>query len=197
MKIWKDKKGEKISFKEFMKRFKEGIETINPLQKIKIQLGGTKIMLIGLFLGLFVSIYGWRNMWWVGIILIGAILNTGVQFLGLRQQKKILDDLEKRFKETNEEVEISLDGKEKLGMSEMGIEMGKYVDKIFKEEEDNIPLEKMSHKQKDLLPKQGDESQETNLEDVGESDTFKTHALKKSKSSPGTSNNLDKEKEVK
>ena len=103
MKIWKDKKGEKISFKEFMKRFKEGIETINPLQKIKIQLGGTKIMLIGLFLGLFVSIYGWRNLWWVGIILIGAILNTGVQFLGLRQQKKILDDLEKQFAEPDED----------------------------------------------------------------------------------------------
>ena len=156
--FWKAKDGSKLSFKEFLKNWKSGIETINPLQKIKIQIGGTRIMLIGLFLGLFVSIYGWRNMWWVGIILIGAILNTGVQFLGLRQQKKILDDLEKRFKETDE---------------------------------DNIPLEKMSHKQKDLLPKQGDESQETNLEDVGESDTFKTHALKKSKSSPGTSNNFN------
>jgi len=56
-------------------------------------------MLIGLFLGLCVAVYGWKNLWWVGIILIGALLNTGVQFLGLKQQKKILDDLEKQFKE--------------------------------------------------------------------------------------------------
>ena len=167
MYFWKNKKGEKLSFKEFLKNWKSGIETINPLQKIKVQIGGTRIMLIGLFLGLAVSIYGWKNLWWVGIILIGAILNTGVQYLGLIQQRKLLDNLEKQFnlpEEDDKDIEISLDGKEKLGMSEMGIEMGKYVDKIFKEEEDNIPLEKMSHKQKDLLPKQGDESQETNLE---------------------------------
>lgn len=104
MKIWKTKTGEKIDFKEFMNRWKSGIEGISPSQKIKTQITGTKIMLIGLFLGLCVSIYGWKNLWWVGIILIGALLNTGVQFLGLKQQKKILDDLEKQFKEPEEEI---------------------------------------------------------------------------------------------
>ncbi len=100
--FWKAKDGSKLSFKEFLKNWKSGIETINPLQKIKIQIGGTRIMLIGLFLGLFVSIYGWKNLWWVGIILIGALLNTGVQYLGLIQQRKLLDNAEKQFNEPEE-----------------------------------------------------------------------------------------------
>ena len=146
MHFWKNKKGEKLSFKEFIKHWQKGVEGITPLQSIKTQMGGTKITMLGMFLGLCVSIYGWRNLWWVGIILIGALLNTGIQFLGLRQQKKLLVNLEEQFKETDED------------------------DK---------------------------DSQETNLEDVGEGDTFKTHALKKSKSSLDTSNSLEKEKEVK
>ena len=103
MKIFKDKEGNKLTFKEFMKKWGEGIEGISPLQKIKTQIGGTRIMLIGLFLGLCVSIYGWKNLWWVGIILIGALLNTGVQYLGLIQQRKILDNIEKQFAEPEEE----------------------------------------------------------------------------------------------
>ena len=107
MKIWKDKEGNKLTFKEFITRWKVGIEGITPIQKLKTQIGGTKIMLIGLFLGLCVAIYGWKNLWWVGIILIGALLNTGVQFLGLKQQKKILDDLEEQFKEPEEDEDNS------------------------------------------------------------------------------------------
>jgi len=103
MYFWKNKKGEKLSFKDFIKEWKIGISGISPSQKLKTQIGGTKIMLIGLFLGLCVAVYGWKNLWWVGIILIGALLNTGVQFLGLKQQKKILDDLEEQFKEPEEE----------------------------------------------------------------------------------------------
>ena len=102
IKVFKDKEGNKLTFKEFMKKWGEGIEGISPLQKIKTQIGGTRIMLIGLFLGLCVSIYGWKNLWWVGIILIGALLNTGVQYLGLIQQRKLLDNLEKQFNEPEE-----------------------------------------------------------------------------------------------
>jgi len=104
MKIWKDNKGNKLTYKEFISKWKNGIEGITPLQKLSTQLNGTKIMLLGLVLGLFVSIYGWKNLWWVGIILIGALFNTGVQYLGLAQQKKLLKDLEEQFKEPEEEI---------------------------------------------------------------------------------------------
>jgi len=102
MHFWKTKTGEKLSFKDFVKRWKDGLTNITPIQKIKTQIGGTRIMLIGLFLGLAVSIYGWKNLWWVGIILIGALINTGVQYLGLIQQRKLLDNLEKQFEEPEE-----------------------------------------------------------------------------------------------
>ena len=180
IKIFKDKDGNKLSFKEFMIRWKSGIETINPLQKIKVQIGGTRIMLIGLFLGLCVSIYGWKNLWWVGIILIGALLNTGVQYLGLIQQRKLLDNIEKQFNELEEDdkdIEISLDGKEKSGMSEMGFKIGKDIDKNI--EEDNSPQTKPNNI--------GNPSKRINEIGVGCKSRDKTEDV----------SNIDKEKEVK
>ncbi len=103
LKIFKDKKGNKLTFKEFITRWKIGIEGITPLQKTKVQLTGTKITLIGLFLGLCVTIYGWKNLWWVAIILTGAILNTGVQYLATKQQKKLYQTIEDNFKEASED----------------------------------------------------------------------------------------------
>jgi len=92
--MMKTKDGETITIKEFFKRWGRGIEGITPIQKLKTQLLGTKITLTGLFLGIIISIYGWENLWWVGIILIGAIINTGVQYLGLRQQFNMLNNME-------------------------------------------------------------------------------------------------------
>jgi len=98
----KTKAGEKITWSEFFKRWGKGIEGITPTQKLKTQLMGGRITLIGLFLGLLVSIYGWEKLWWVGIVLTGAILTTGVQYLGFKQQYIQLKNLE------NSE-EVSLD----------------------------------------------------------------------------------------
>jgi len=90
MRFWKDKKGKELTFKEFMGRWKEGFSNITPLQKTKTQLFGTKISLLGVFLGLIISIIGYKNLWWVGLILLGALINMGVQYLGLTQQRDTL-----------------------------------------------------------------------------------------------------------
>ena len=90
MYFWKDKKGEKLSFKQFLKRLKEGVNGISPLQKTRTQITATRIQLLGIFLGLVMSIIGWRYLWWVGIILLGALINTVVQYLGLTQQRNTL-----------------------------------------------------------------------------------------------------------
>ena len=90
----KDKEGNKLTFKEYMTRWKKGIENITPIQKIKTQVSGTRISLIGLVCGLVISIYNWKNLWWVAIVLTGAILNTGVQYLGLKQQLTKMDNFE-------------------------------------------------------------------------------------------------------
>jgi len=110
----KDKYGNKLTIKEFFKRWGDGINGITPIQKLKTQLIGTRITLIGLFLGLAVSIYGWNKLWWVGIILTGAILTTGVQYLGFKQQYIQLKNLENAeevslyelFGDINEKEEI-------------------------------------------------------------------------------------------
>ena len=128
IKIFKDKEGNKLTSKEFIDKWKVGIENITPLQKTKTQLTGTKITLLGLVLGLCVTIYGWKNLWWVAIILVGAILTTGVQYLATKQQKKLYQDIEDKFKEaTEDEVEISLDGKEGNGMSTMAANIAKHI----------------------------------------------------------------------
>lgn len=90
----KDKVGNQLTWKEFFKRWGEGIEGITPIQKVKTQLLGTRISLLGLFIGICVSLYVMETLWWVGIILLGAIINTGVQYLGLKQQLNMFNNME-------------------------------------------------------------------------------------------------------
>lgn len=99
IKVWTDKEGNKLSFTEFIGRWKTGISGITAQQKLKTQITGTRIILIGLFLGLFVALYGWKNLWWVAIILVGALINTVTQYIGLIQQKKVFDDIERQIQE--------------------------------------------------------------------------------------------------
>lgn len=90
----RDKQGNKLTFKEFMSRWKEGIEMITPLQTIKHQIRGYRITLIGLLCGIGVSIYAYKTMWWLGIILIGGLYINLMQYLGLRTQKKQMEKWE-------------------------------------------------------------------------------------------------------
>jgi hypothetical protein len=98
----KDKQGNKITWKEFLSRWKDGINGITPLQKTKTQITGTKIQLLGLFLGLIVTTIGYKNLWWVAIILLGALINTAVQYLGLSQ---IIETF-KKIDEDSDEMNI-------------------------------------------------------------------------------------------
>jgi len=98
----KTKDGERIDWKEFFRRWGEGIKEITPKQKLKTQLLGTRISIVGLLLGLGVSIYAWEKMWWVGIVLIGAIINMSVQYLGFKQQLN-------QFNKMDQYEEVELD----------------------------------------------------------------------------------------
>jgi len=100
--FWTDREGNKLSFKQFISRWKKGIEGITPQQKIKTQILGTRIILLGLFLGLIVSLIAWRNFWWVAIVLTGALINTTIQYLGLIQQMNILRNIYEQVKGGNE-----------------------------------------------------------------------------------------------
>jgi hypothetical protein len=99
MKFWKDKEGNELTFKEFTKRWKDGVDGITPTQKIKTQITATRISLLGIFLGLIVTTIAYENLWWVAIILFGALINTGVQYLGLTQQRDSLLEHEENCEE--------------------------------------------------------------------------------------------------
>ena len=90
------KMGEKITWKEFFKRWKKGIDGVTPLQQVSSQMNATLIMMIGTLGGIFVSFFNVKKLWWLTIILIGSLFNSLIQYIGMMQKKKLL----KGFTET-------------------------------------------------------------------------------------------------
>ena len=86
--------GELITWKEFMKRWKQGIEGVSVLQQTKSQLTSTRIILVGIVAGLVITLMAAKTLWWLAIILFGALFNTLVQYLGVWQKKQMLQRLE-------------------------------------------------------------------------------------------------------
>lgn len=92
MKIWKDKQGNKLTPKEFMQRWKEGIAKITPLQQTQNQVNGYFIVLIGELCGVYYGIL--TASWWLTTILIGGYMISKAQLIGVYQKKLILKKLE-------------------------------------------------------------------------------------------------------
>ncbi len=86
----KTKAGEKISWKEFMRRWGKGIERVSAYQQVKMQIISTWIILIGVLCGFIITLFAFKQVWWLTIILGGALFNTSIQLLGLWQKKKLL-----------------------------------------------------------------------------------------------------------
>ena len=93
-KFWKDKKGNRLTTREFLKRWRQGIEGLTPLAQTNIQIRSTWIMILGIFLGLVVSLFGFSKLWWVFIILVGALGNVLMQLVSLKQKQKIIKNFE-------------------------------------------------------------------------------------------------------
>lgn len=92
MKVWKDKKGKDVSGKEFIERWKGGIERVTPIQQLKVSLFGYTIIVAGILFGL-VSTYI-ASLWWLFTILSGSLIVTGVQVLGTYQRFLMLKKLD-------------------------------------------------------------------------------------------------------
>ena len=99
MKIYKTKTGERIDAKEFFKRFKKGIDSITPLQKLQNEQRATFIMLVGYLVGL-ISLVIYREAFVVAwftyaliIIFFGALFGQVIKYLTLRSQLKLFKDL--------------------------------------------------------------------------------------------------------
>ena len=96
----RDKLGNKLTTKEFLARWKEGMQTITPEQKLANEVRSTFIMLIGYTIGL-ISLIVYRDAfvvqwftWGLIIIFFGATWSNAIKWIALRQQLKLLRNLD-------------------------------------------------------------------------------------------------------
>ena len=97
----KIRSGEKISWKDFMKRWKRGIDGITQMQQTKMQIQSVYIIILGLLCGITICLFNIGSIWWLMIILIGGLYNSSVQLIALYQKKSYL----KYFEEIKDNVQ--------------------------------------------------------------------------------------------
>lgn len=99
--FWKTRDGEKLKFKEFMKRWKIGIEGITPLQSTKTQLMGIWITLTGIIAGIIINILlRMKGQWvWITIVLCGSLILVIMNFLNTLQKYW-------KFKQIDEQIKL-------------------------------------------------------------------------------------------
>lgn len=93
--FWKAKDGTKLTLKEFLKRWKEGVEGITPIHQTKTTLWSYPLVLGGIGTGIVIMIL--RKEWWLVLILVGSLPMTLIGLLSTwqkyKQQKKIYDTM--------------------------------------------------------------------------------------------------------
>ena len=98
--FWKTKLGEELTFSQFIKKWKEGINKaiidVTPIQRLESNIFFVKTMILGFFLGLCVSLY--NNTWWLAIILFGGLGLNIIQYKTFKQQLNIFKQIEEQVK---------------------------------------------------------------------------------------------------
>jgi len=99
--FWIDKKGRKLTFRQFLRRWRSGVEGITPLQQSKTSLMGIWITMTGIISGIVVNaLVRMENIWWwVEIILIGSLVLTTVQFISILQKYYIHKKVEETMRQ--------------------------------------------------------------------------------------------------
>ena len=87
--------------KEFVSKWKTGIDMITPLQRTKVDLVSYSIILLGMVLGIIINIRA--KVWWLVIVLSGSLCLVGLTYLGAIQKYRILSKFEKEVKENEQE----------------------------------------------------------------------------------------------
>lgn len=99
--FWKDKKGKKLSLKQFLKRWKEGVTELTPLQQTRITLWSFSPIFAGLIWGIIVTFL--VKTYWLSLILIGSLPITSIQFISnyqkLKAQKKAEELMQEAIKD--------------------------------------------------------------------------------------------------
>jgi len=99
--FWRARNGDELTFKEFIKSWKNGIEGSTPLQQTKITLWFMIPILVGLFYGFFATIFS--KMYWLALVLFGSFPITVIQLIATWQRYKIQKKVEETMKELEEQ----------------------------------------------------------------------------------------------
>ena len=83
----KDKLGKYLTWKQFFKKWKQGIDGITVMQQTNSQIQSTYIIIFGMLLGIIVSAANYEKFWWIIIVLIGGVFNAGISLVSLYQKK--------------------------------------------------------------------------------------------------------------
>jgi hypothetical protein len=96
MKIKIRRTGEKVTIKEFYKRWKQGMKDVTPYQQCLVNQIGYLTVFIGIIWGIIYSLM--LKQYWLSIILIGSLIVSSTAFLANWQKKTILKKIEDTMK---------------------------------------------------------------------------------------------------
>jgi len=95
--FWKDKAGNKLTFKQFTKRWKDGVINITPVQQTKTTLWSFIPIFAGLTWGIVMTFIG--GTYWLTLILVGSFPITTIQFISNIQKYKAQKRAQDAFNE--------------------------------------------------------------------------------------------------
>jgi len=109
--FWEDKYGNKLTFKEFTKRFWKGVEGITPKQQTKTQLISQIPIFAGLIWGAVITFI--NGTYWLTLILVFALPINFMSFLSNLKKYKTQKKAEELMSEAEENSKEMKGGNEK------------------------------------------------------------------------------------
>jgi len=94
--FWKAKDGEKLTFKQFLKRWWQGVEGVTPLQQTKTTLWGFPFIVGGSVWGFVVTLID--GTYWMALLIFGTFPITAMQIVSNWQKYKSLKKVEEAMK---------------------------------------------------------------------------------------------------
>lgn len=109
--FWKDKEGNKLSFRQFLGRWKDGVSRATPLQQTRIMLWSFIPVFAGVIWGIVITFMA--GTYWMTLILAGSLPLVSVNFLGTYQRLYSLKKVDKLMKESQCQAIIGKEGVKK------------------------------------------------------------------------------------
>lgn len=105
--FWEDREGNQLSLKEFMERWRKGVEGITPVQQSLTSLWSYPLIFGGLITGIVINII--NKTWWILLILAGSFPITIMSVVSLYQKYRSQKKAQDAYEEAMSQVE-SQDG---------------------------------------------------------------------------------------